>query len=162
MPKEKEIPGLFQGIMLAHLILLLHILLVACIGLLIIFFQGVVTYLPLILIAGLTVACGSAYYLFRRLKAQGKSLGALLRSPPFSGKSVEIRLLGGVASVRIDSHGDENKLADPGHTRHASLPEDQNKTHRRELIELARILEEDRENPDTYNRVKRKLFNWKN
>ena len=58
--------------MLAYFIVLLHVLIVAGIGVLIILFRGLVAYTPLILIGGLSVVGASAYYLFRRFKAQRK------------------------------------------------------------------------------------------
>jgi hypothetical protein len=162
MRNKNDSPGLFQGIMLAHLILLLHLLLIGGIGFLIIFFRGIVSYFPLIFLGVITLGGGSAYYLFKRLKSEGKSLRELLNSPSLAGKSLEIRLLGGVASIKIDPANDDRSLPSPSPEGNLPLPEDQHATRRRELIELARTLENKRNDPVELERAKRKLSTWKN
>ena len=124
--------------------MLLHVLLIAGLGVLIIFFRGLVAYMPLILSAGLLVVCAASYYLFRRLKSQGRSLRDALNSPLFKGKSIEIDLLGGVASIRINQH---NSATPPPPAIDAGdrtrLLEDRESARIRELIDLARLLEND-------------------
>jgi len=45
----------------------------------------------------------SAYLFYRRLRREGKSIWEAMRSPLFEGRSVEISLLGGMASLRLGS-----------------------------------------------------------
>jgi hypothetical protein len=162
MPKKNEFSGLFRGIMLAHLILFMHVLLIAGVGILVIFFKGVLTYLPVILFAGFTAAGGSAYYLYRRLKTQGRRLRDLINSPVLSGKSIEISLLGGVASVKIGSADRKLELPVPPPQDPVSLPECHQAARQKELIEIAKLLENERIDPASHNRAKRNLNNWKN
>ena len=155
----KKDPGLFKGIMLAYFVLILHVILIAGMGLLVIFFQGVVTYMPWIFIGGVTLILGSGYLFYRRLKAHGKSLRELLNSPFLQGKSFEVKLLGGMASFKIDVDGATHPPPAITAAEPALRLEDLTTMRLRELTELARLLENDLISPDEYNKLKRRLFN---
>jgi hypothetical protein len=155
----KKDPGLFKGIMLAYFVLILHVLLIAGMGLMVIFFQGVVIYMPWIFIGGVMLILGSGYYFYRRLKASGKSLRETLNSPILQGKSFEVRFLGGLATFKVDVDGATHpSMALPSAPPPLRL-EDQTASRLRELTELARLLENDLISPDEYNQLKRRLFN---
>jgi hypothetical protein len=154
----KKEAGLFKGIMLAYLVLILHVLLIAGMGLLVIFFQGVVVYMPYIFIGGVTIILGSGYYFYRRLKASGKSLNEALNSPLLQGKSFEIRLLGGMASFKVDVDGASHSPTALPSAQPPLRLEDPTTSRLRELTELARLLENDLISPDEYNRLKRRIF----
>jgi len=135
-------PGyeLFKGVMLAHLILGLHIVIFALIGLVVIFFGGLARYWGWILIGGLTLGASAAFLVYRRLKSQGRSLAAELRglSVP-AGSTLEVSFLGGLAAV---------KFARPGHSAPEIPPPsapallEDNETQRvRELTALAEMYE---------------------
>jgi hypothetical protein len=118
------------------------------------------TYLPLILIACLVLASALAYGLFRWMKARGKRLQDVMNSPALSGKSVEISLLGGVASIKIDSR--DNDRTQPAIESKPRPPQqiDQKPARIIELPELGR--DADPVKPETHKRANRKLFKWKN
>lgn len=132
--KENSSSGLLRGILLGHLILLLHVVLLGGVGILVIFFRGIVAYMPLILVSGLILMAGMAYLLFRGLKARKKRLMDILSSPALSGKSIEISLLGGMATIKLDSKPDyqDRPLLNSG-----TPPE------RGELIGTSHVLEDD-------------------
>lgn len=102
MNSDKSGAELFKGVMLAHLILGLHLVLFALIGLLVIFFGGIALYWGWILLGGLALGALAALVVYRRLKAQGRSLARDLRgvSVP-SGSTLEVSFLGGLASVKF-------------------------------------------------------------
>lgn len=162
MSKKNEFSGLFQAIMLGHLILVLHILVLAGMGVLIIFFRGLVTYMPLILVAGLTLLAAAAYYVFRHLKRRGIGLKEIMDTPALSGKCIEIKLLGDMASIKIDSHGGNRSLPAAKPALHAPLQEAQKPARVIELPELTRDIERDPIHPGVHNTAKRKFFKWKN
>ena len=110
MSRENSGPSLFSGVMLAYALVLLHVLLVAGLGIFVIFFRGVVAYMPFIFFIGLSAVGGSAYYLFRRLRSRGNIIRDALNSPLISGKSIEISLLGGMASIKIDTRDSRASL----------------------------------------------------
>jgi hypothetical protein len=115
--------------------------------------------MPYIFIGGVTLILSSGYYFYRRLKAHGKSLREVLNSPILQGKSFEVKLLGGMASFKVDVEGATQPPASLPSSQPSLRLEDQTATRLRELTELARLLENDLISPDEYNRLKRRLFN---
>jgi hypothetical protein len=100
--KKKEDDGLVRSVLLAYFILALHVLLIAGVAILVLFFRGMVNYLLWIFLGGVVLIGGiSAFYFIRRMRAEGKSLGEMLKNPMFNGRSVEVSLLGGMATVKL-------------------------------------------------------------
>jgi len=155
---KNESKGLSRGVMLAYLILILHVLLVVMLGFLVLFFRGVVQYMPLIFLGGTAIISVSAWLFFRKLKREGRSLKDTLRSSTFQGRPIEISLMGGMASLKIGSPGSvpavESQTANP-----ARQLEDPATVKIRELSELARLLENDLITQDEFELAKRQLLN---
>ena len=61
---KNESEGLFKGIMLAYMILILHVLLVVMLGFLVLFLRVVVQYMPLIFLGGIVLISLSSSILF--------------------------------------------------------------------------------------------------
>jgi hypothetical protein len=157
MEKDKNTPSLFRGVMLAYFILILHVLLIAILGVMVIFFRGIVHYMAWIFLVGAIVIAASAYYFYKRIKSQGKTVKDLLSSPLLSGKSVEVSLLGGMASVKIGRSSAPPPAAIESLQQVPKL-EDTNEVRIRELTELAKKLENDLISPDEYNKAQKKIF----
>ncbi len=153
-----ESEGLFKGVMLAYLILVLHVLLVFALGFMVLFFRGVVQYMPWIFLGGIAFISISAWLFYRKLKREGRSLKETLRSATFQGRAVEISLLGGMASLKIGSPGSapvlESQTSNP-----ARQLEDPATGRIRELAELARLLENDLITQAEFELAKNQLFN---
>jgi hypothetical protein len=149
--------GLFKSVMLAYMVLVLHVLLMVVLGLMVIFFRGVVQYMLWIFIAGALAIIMSAYYFYRRMKAEGKTLKQMLSSPMLNGRPVEVSFLGGLASFRVGAPGHaqqlESRMVDPTYQL-----EDPETARIRELTELARMLEKDLITREEYNRAKKTLL----
>ncbi len=155
---KNESEGLFKGVMLAYLILILHVLLVFVLGFLVLFFRGVVQYMPFIFLGGTALIALSAWLFFRKLKREGRTLKETLRSSTFQGRPVQISLMGGMASLKIGSPGDapavESLTGNP-----ARQLEDPATQKIRELSELARLLENDLITQDEFELAKGQLLN---
>ncbi|MCP3954304.1 MAG: SHOCT domain-containing protein [Desulfobacterales bacterium] len=155
---KNESEGLFKGVMLAYLILILHVLLVFVLGFLVLFFRGVVQYMPFIFLGGTALIALSAWLFFRKLKREGRTLKETLRSSTFQGRPVQISLMGGMASLKIGSPGDapavESLTGNP-----ARQLEDPATLKIRELSELARLLENDLITQDEFELAKGQLLN---
>lgn len=160
--KKKEGDGLVKSVLLAYLILALHVLLIAGMAIMVLFFRGIVNYMLWIFLGGIALIAFSLLYFFRRMRAQGRSLGEMLKNPMFNGRSVEVSLLGGMATVKLgqpsssplpaignDSAIDIPRLEDPDVVRKHEVSE---------LTELARLLEKDLITVDEFNRAKRRLL----
>jgi hypothetical protein len=92
------------------------------------------------------------------MKAEGKSLNDMLSLPMFKGKSVEISVLGGLASLKIGNSG-KSKEIDTQVADTKSLLEDPETVHIRELTTLVRMLDKNLITIDEYNKAKQKIFN---
>ena len=145
--------------MLAHLILGLHLALIALVGVVVIFFGGIVRYWLWIMLGGLALVGGSGWLFYRRLKAQGKSVLSGLKdvSVP-AGASLEVSFMGGLASV---------KFARPGQAGPAALPppvtpllEDPETQRVRELAALAQMYEKELITREEFDRAKSALFSF--
>ena len=159
--KKKTSDGLVKSVLLAYFILALHVLLIAGVAILVLFFRGMVNYMLWIFLGGLALIGFSAFYFFRRMRAEGKTLREMLRNPMFNGRSVEVSLLGGMATVKL---GQPSQPPAIGHDAAIDVPrlEEPNIPHNRdvsELSELARLLEKDLITVDEFNKAKRQLLN---
>jgi len=158
--KNNEGDGLVKSVLLAYFILALHVLLIAVMAVLVLFFRGVVNYMLWIVIGGIAGVGISALLFVKRMRAEGKSLREMLRNPVFRGRSVEVSLLGGMATVKL---GQPSPLQAIEHDAPVDIPRLENPDTPRnpevsELAELARLLEKDLITVDEFNRAKRQLL----
>ncbi|MCG6908104.1 MAG: hypothetical protein LJE63_15990 [Desulfobacteraceae bacterium] len=148
---------MFKSVMVAYSILLLHVSVIAVLGILVLFFRGIVNYMLWIFLFGSTAIAVFAYLFFRRMKREGKSLREMLNTPVFNGRPVEVSLLGGLASFRLggrpgfpalegDYLGASHQLEDPDTVR------------LRELVELGRMFENNLITFEEFNQAKKKLL----
>ncbi len=158
---KNESEGLFKGIMLAYMILILHVLLIFMLGFLVLFFRGVVHYMPWIFLGGTALISLSAWLFYRRMKREGRSLKETLSSSMFRGRAVEISLLGGMASLKVGNPGSAPVLEAQTSNPSRQL-EDSASIKIRELSELARLLEKDLITQDEFELAKNQLFNLHN
>lgn len=110
--KDKE--GLFKSIFTAYFILLLHVFLLAGVGLTVVLFKGVYHYLPWVLGGIGVLVLVMAWLIYRRMRENTSSLREVLGTPEFQDRAVEVRLLGGLASFNIKAK--ENTALLPEHT----------------------------------------------
>lgn len=153
--KQKEDGGLVKSVLMAYLILMLHVLLVACLALLILFFRGVVNYMIWIFLGGLLIILFSAWHFYRRMKEEGKTLREILKNPVFEGREVEISLLGGLASLRV---GKPDQLSLEDLSWKNKQLEDPETIRIRELNELVRLFENNLITLEEYNQAKKQIF----
>ena len=99
--KNNNGEGVIKSVFIAYFILVMHLSLIAGIGLLVLFFGGIITYMLWIFLGGSSIILGIGYLLYKRMKKEGRSLQDVLSLPEFSGRSVEVNLLGGLASIKV-------------------------------------------------------------
>jgi len=150
--------GLFKGVMMAYLVLVLHVLLIVGLGLVVIFFSGIVQYMFWIFLLGGIAILASFYYFYRRMKVQGRTLREMMQSPMFNGRPVEVSLLGGLASFKMGGvAGGPRELG--SHTLHPPHQlEDPDTVRLREIKELASLLKDDLITREEYERAKQHIF----
>ena len=150
--------GVLKSIFTAYFILVLHIFLIAGLGILVLFFRGVVSYMLWIFLGGTGAMVIMGYLMRKRMKKEGKTLGEVLSLTLFKGKTVEVSLLGGLASLKVENP-DNHKKIEPQVLNQTGLLEDPETIHIRELTELVRMLDKNLITIDEYNKIKQKIFN---
>ena len=143
MVKNNENKGenLFGAVLMIHLILFLHLLIIAGIVLLVIFFRGITQYTLWIFLGAIVLFILSAYIIIRRIKTKGKKvLRDIEESSLYRGRDVEVSVLSGLVSLKFGRPDGlkalENKSPD------VTLQLEDPETMRiRDLAELARMYE---------------------
>ena len=153
--KQKE--GLFKSVMLAYFVLILHVFLMVGLGLLVIFFRGIIQYMLWIFLAGSAAIIGSGYYFYKRMKAEGKTVKQMLETPLLSGRPVEVSLLGGLASFRVGPSTRNPELGMEGYQSVHQI-EDPETIRIREITELAKLLENNLITREEYNKAKKQIL----
>jgi hypothetical protein len=159
MKPEKPAMELFKGVMLAHMILGLHVVLICLIGLVVIFFGGIARYWAWIFLSGLALTGLGAFLIYRKLKAQGRDLVRDLRGVAVpSGGTLEVSFLGGLASVKLARPAGPStpELAAPSAP---ALLEDPETQRLRNLTDLAQLYEKDLITREEFECAKQTLLN---
>ena len=155
--KQNNGDGLIKSVMMAYMILILHVFLLMGLGVLVVFFRGIVHYMLWIFLFGTIGILASGYWFYRRMKAEGRSLRETLNSPLFRNKTVEVSLLGGLAQFRVGQSNGPRLLDDdrPDPSRQLEWSGD---SQVQELTELARLLQSGLITNDEYEKAKKKIF----
>lgn len=157
--KTNNREGLFKSIALAYTILILHVLLIAGLGLIVVFFGGLVQNLVWIVLGGMLVLGLSGYLFYRRMRREGRSLGEALRSPMFQGRPVEISFLGGMASFRLGPPTTPApRSLEGGDQREPLQLEDPERMVVRDIAALGQLLEKNLITPEEFTAAKRRLL----
>lgn len=152
----KENNGLFGGVVTAYLILILHVVLIGLVGFLVLLFGGLVNYMGwVLLVVGVAIAA-SGYFYFRRIRSGARKMRDSLNEGPFRGRSVEVSLLGGMATFKLGKP-ETGPLLDAGDHHAQNQLEDPASQRVQELSELAQLLEEGHITSDEYNIMKKKI-----
>jgi hypothetical protein len=93
--------GLFKNMLTAYLILMLHVVLLAGIGLTVILFKGMYQYLPWITAGFCLLVFVTVWIIYQRIKKNSMEIKDILSMPEFQERTVDIKLLGGIASFKI-------------------------------------------------------------
>ncbi len=151
--------GLMKSIFAAHLILILHVLLIAGIGCLVLFFRGIVQYMAWILIFGSAGIFLVGWLIRRRMIKEGKQLREMLSLPALSGRTIEVSVLGGMASIRLEKPEDSQVSEHQSMISHSQNLIGSESYHLRELSELVELLNQNLITLEEYNKFKTKIIN---
>jgi len=158
--KNKDKEGLFRSIFTAYFILLLHVILLAGVGVTILLFKGVYQYLHWIM-AGLGVlVLGIAWIFYRRMKHSTTDIKSILAMPEFADRSVEVKLLGGLATFKIDVA--QSRAPQIAHTPDTStdplfIEHDVIKTEQK-LLKLTALYEKELINKEEFEQAKQNIL----
>lgn len=149
--------GVFKSVLMAYFILILHVVLIAILGVVVLFLGGLAGYMPWILLITAAALLGSGYYFYRRFKTAGKAMGDMLNQGPFRGRSVEISMFGGLASLKL-GQGDPGAHLEDGRFGERRQLEDPSAVEIRELNKLVQMLEDGHITQDEFVNLKQQLF----
>ncbi|CCK79157.1 MULTISPECIES: hypothetical protein [Desulfobacula] len=158
--KNKDKDGLFKSIFTAYFILLLHVFLLAGVGVSIILFKGVYHYLPWIM-AGIGILVLSiAWIFYRRMKNSTTDIKDILSMPEFQDRTVEVKLMGGLASFKItpkDNHALRIGHHMPAHPNRLLIEDAVNRTEQK-ILELTALFEKDLITREEFEKAKQNLI----
>lgn len=110
--KNKDKDGLFKSIFTAYFILLLHVFLLAGAGVTVVLFRGVYHYLPWVMGGIGILVLTIAWIFYRRMRHSSSDIKDILSMPEYRDRTVEVRLLGGLASFKIKAKENQQGLLD--------------------------------------------------
>ena len=146
-----------KGLFLAHLIILLQLLVIAIIGMTVVFIGGLARYLLWVLLGGGALVLVLAYVLYRRFRTSGRDLIKNLDVSTLQGRPFEVRFLGGLMSFKV---GDSDNLPALEHKLSRSIVqlEDTETIRKRELAELAQLLADDLISIEEFTSARQKIM----
>lgn len=156
--KSKQGSGLFQGVFLAYFILLLHVVLLAGLGCLVLFFRGFVQYMLWIFLGGATLITYSGYRVLKRMKQERKNLRDLLQLPMLNNRNLEIDFLGGIASLKVGASKSNAIAMDYDVNNQVPQLEDPGAARIKKLGELASLYKSDLITLEEYNNGKKQIL----
>lgn len=159
--KAKNSEGVVKSVFIAYFILVMHVTLIAGIGLLILFFRGVVNYMFYIFLGGSSAILAIGYLIYRKMKKEGKNLQEMLALPTFAGRTVEVNLLGGLASIKLGKKDQDTDLAldyYPSQPLKQIPAPASNRVN--DLSELARLYEKELISKEEYLKAKQEIFEF--
>jgi len=160
LKNKNEITSLVSSLFLASSVLLFHVILVVVMGILVLFFSGLVNYIFWIFLGGCALIGGAVYFFFRYMKKDGSQMVyQLLSLPELKGKKIEVKLLGGLASLKIAGDDAKSHVIDMDPSPTSRQLEDPRSIRLRELTELSRLREKNLITAEEYDQAKKSFFN---
>jgi hypothetical protein len=98
-------PTQSNNIRMIFIILGLHILLLLGVGTAVILIKGIYELRWVLLAIATALICLSAYVFYQRFKTDKQQISRMMSNPALRGRSVEISLLGGIASIKLGHQG---------------------------------------------------------
>ena len=154
---DEQNKNFFSGVVLAYLVLLLHILLMVGLGITVVVIKGIYDFRWLILLAGIAIIGGSGYYFYRYFKEHKQKLHDLMSDPAFNDRTLEISLMGGMATVRLGHKDDNIKLIQADETEVKQL-EQPKSVQIKELTELTRMLDDELITREEFLQLKKEII----
>ncbi len=110
IPNDEQNKSTFNGVMLGYTVLLLHILLMVGLGATVVLIKGIYDFRWLIFIAGIILIGASAYYFYNKFQQHKQKIVDLMSDPAFKDRSLEISLMGGMASIKLGNQNENMQL----------------------------------------------------
>jgi glucan phosphoethanolaminetransferase (alkaline phosphatase superfamily) len=150
--------NLFKAVLMTHVILILHLLIIAGLVLMVIFFRSVTQHFLWILLGATVLFLLTAFIVIRRIKSNSKKvLRDIKSSSHYGGRAFEVSFLRGLVSLKVGQQNDQNYIEN--HSSRVNLQlEDPKTVQIRELTELARLYEKKLISAEEYDRTKKLIM----
>lgn len=155
--RNKEDDRHLKSVLMAYLILVMHVILIAGLVLMVIFFRGILNYMVWVFLGGSAIIIASCYKFYKRMKREKKTLREMLSSPQNSGRTFEVNVLGGLASLKI-GRSQYRPMLDSASSGQVKQLEDPDTVRMKELSDLVRMLENNLITLDEYHKYKENIF----
>ena len=99
---------IYKGIMAAFLILIMHVLLIGGIGIMVLFFYGIINHSIWMVIA-ITCFFSGTVWIVRRIR-ESRTVINNVTGNSLKGKTIEVSLLGGIANFKISESQDNLRI----------------------------------------------------
>jgi len=139
---DEQNKGLFNGVMIGYIVLLLHILLMVGLGVTVIVIKGIYDFRWLILLAGIALIGGSGYYFYRYFQEHKQRINDLMSDPAFNDRTFEISLMGGMATLKLGHKDDGIRLIGADSDNQIKQLEGPKSIQLKELSELSRMVDD--------------------
>lgn len=150
--------GIFNGVFLGYFVLLLHVLLILGLGVAVILIKGMYDFRWFIFIGGLILVGGSGYLIYRHLKESNRKLSDLINDPTLRDRTLEISLLGGMASVKLGHKDEQARIIEATEVITPKLLPEPAGSQVGKLSELAKMLEDDLITREEFSQLKKKII----
>lgn len=154
--ENEENKTFFSGVMLGSIVLGLHLLLVIGLGVAVVLIKGIYDLRWLIFISGVAVIGFSGYIFYKKFKENNRKIADLMTDPALANRTLEISLLGGMATVKL-GHKDENLQLVAAEEQPKQLEAPQS-VPIKELSELNRMLEDGLITRDEFLQLKKEII----
>jgi len=155
--KNSNSTGLFRSIFTAYFILLLHVVLLAGIGVTIILFKGLYQYLPWVMGGIAVLVMAISWLLYQRIKNNSAQIKDILAMPQFQDRTVEIKLLGGIATFKITPGTNQHTLIENNYSNTLMIENDIEKTEQK-ILKLTALYKKDIITRDEFEKAKQDII----
>lgn len=148
-----------SGITLAFVVLGLHVLLLLGVGAAVVLIKGIYDLRWALFALAAALITLSAYVFYQRFKTDRQQVARMMRDPALAGRSVEISLLGGMASVKVgDSPQEVMQIGQADSSRLLGAPQQQPLIQIDELSRLKQMLDEGLLEMDEFRQLKKEVL----
>ena len=155
---SKQNKSVFSGVMLAYLVLLLHILLMVGLAVTVVLIKGIYDFRWLIFILGIALVGGSGYYFYHYFKEHRQKINDIMSDPAFNDRTLEISLMGGMATLKLGHKDDSIKLIEAEGDTPIRQLESPGSSQIKELSELNRMLDDELITREEFLRLKKEIL----
>ena len=155
---NKENKSVFSGVMLGYLVLILHILLMVGLVVTVVLIKGIYDFRWLIFILGIALVGGSGYYFYHYFKEHRQKFNDIMANPAFNDRTLEISLMGGMATLKLGHKDDSIKLIEAEGDTPVKQLEPPRSGQIKELSELNRMLEDELITREEFLRLKKEIL----